>query len=78
MTCYAEGRKPTSASEIAEEIMYLGRRDEIRFQVTPIRSYQQKNLKFSATTMGTRQHSITKITDRRNVTPQVSVALKSL
>ena len=57
---------------------HVGRRDEIRFQVTPKRSYQQKNLKFSATTMGTRQHSITKITDRRKVTPQVSVALKSL
>ena len=63
MTFYAEGRKPASASVIAEEIMWLGR--EIRFQVTPTRSYQQKNLKFSATTMGTRQHSIRKITDRK-------------
>ena len=27
---------------------------EIRFQVTPIRSYQKKNFKFSATTIGTR------------------------
>ena len=38
----------------------------------------RKNRKFSATMMGTRQHSIIKITDRRKVTPQVSVALKSL
>ena len=38
----------------------------------------KKNRKFSATMMGTRQHSIIKITDRRKVTPQVSVALKSL
>ena len=31
-----------------------------------------------ATTMGTCQHSISKLIDRRKVTPQVSSALKSL
>ena len=58
--------------------VHIGRRDKIQFQVTSERNYQQKNLDFSATTMGTRQKSINKITERRKVTPQVSLALKSL
>ena len=56
----------------------LGAETKIQFQVTSERYYQQKNLDFSATKMGIRQQSINKITERRKVTPQVSLALKSL